>query len=215
MSDKAADLPLDERAFTEELFGAELFWARNKTTILAASVAVVVALAAAGLWIARDISQKREAERVFALADGPDGWEEVVRRFPQTPPAEAAALLLAASLRKEGDLAGSSRAYEEFLKNSEKSPLSGLARLGIAQNALAGGEQEQALEEFRLTAATGDPFAAPMALFLEARALVSANQFAEARKALDSLTTQFPDSLPARFAPSQIQQLDLVEPGRN
>jgi predicted negative regulator of RcsB-dependent stress response len=209
--DKEAPVPADERALTDEIFGLELFWAKNKGWIFAGVAVFLLALVAAGAWIVSSHTRARDAERAFALAAEPGAWRQVADTYPRSPLAGSALLLFAASLREEGDPGASTRAYEEFLARWPSHPLEGVARLGLAGNAADAGQEETSLALLR-GAADGTGFAAPLALFLEGMAHVDANRPAEARAAFTTLTATFPESLPARFAPAQIQQIDLVLP---
>lgn len=211
MPDKEVPVPADERILTDENFGLELFWAKNKGWIFAGATVVLLALVALGAWIVSSHTHAQEAKRAFALAGDPDAWREVADTYPRSPVAGSAMLLLAAALRAEGGPGASTRAYEEFLARWPGHPLEGVARLGLAGNAADAGRDGDSLALLR-EAAGGTGFQAPVAMFLEAMALLDANNLAGAREAFTSLTTTFPESLPARFAPAQIQQIDLVLP---
>lgn len=207
--------PADERIFTDETLGYELFWQKNKKTILL-GIATVVALAlATGLYFLNQHNRSTEAAKAFALATDEASWTAVMEKFPGTMPAVSSALMVAASQRQGGDLKASTATYNSLLARlPKKHPLEGLALLGLAENASASGNNKESLEQLRVTATSSSPFAAQLAILLEGRQLSESGQITEARRAFESLSAEFPESLAARVARSQAEQLSIVDPGQ-
>lgn len=206
-------LPADDRIYTDESFGIELFWEKNKTVILLGVASVIALALAVSIWFYRQHTIAAESQQAFAVADGPDAWRAVIVKFPHSLPAASSRLLLAESLRESGDLKGSTEAYDKFLAEvPETNPLHGLALLGLAQNAAAGGDQADSLKKLKESAASSSNYAAELALLLEGRQLTEAGQYKEARAIYESLPTEFPDSLVARIALTQLQQIAIIDP---
>ncbi len=206
-------LPADERIYTDESFGIELFWEKNKTAILLGVAAVIALALAVAIWFYRQHTIAEEAQNAFAVANTPDAWRDVITKFPHSMPAASSRLLLAESLRESGELKGSTEAYSEFLAEVPKTnPLHGLALLGLAQNASAGGSMDESLQYLKEAAASSSSYAAELALLLEGRQLAEAGKYAEARAIYESIPTEFPNSLAARIALSQIEQIAIIDP---
>lgn len=205
----AASTTSDERVFTDEALGWELFWEKNKNLIVLAAIAViVVVLAGLGYWAYLG-SARSAAASALASAASPEELRAVVENFRGSDPAAVASILLAAKLRENGDMKASTEAFESLPGDSQ---LFSLARLGVAQNAAAEGNMEAALSIYRELGAGTDTFAAPLARLFEARELVDAGKWAEARSLLQSIASEFPNSVPAGLVPGQLEQISLVEP---
>jgi len=212
VADNEPNPTADERIFTDEALGAELFWQQHKAKILAAAAALVVAVLGITGWVIQRHSLNLESQQALALAASPEAWRAVVEKFGGTPAAGSAQILLAGALRETGGPAASSQAYQEFLDGFGDHPLVGVARLGIAQNTLASGDEKRGIEQLRALAAGGDSFTAPLALFLEGSVLLDSGNLSAARTAFQNLASQYPRSLPAQAAGSYLQQIAIVEP---
>ena len=204
--------PSDDRVFTDEALGWELFWEKNKNLILLGALALVLAVVAAvAIWAYQE-SNRAAAASALADATNLEQLQAVAEKFPGSAPGAVAAILAAADLRQSGNLTESTAAFEGLSSSQAASALLPLARLGVAQNAGASGNTEAALAVYRELGAGIDPFAAPLARLLEARELVSQEKWAEARSLLQSIASEFPASIPARLVPGQLEQIALVEP---
>lgn len=206
-------LPTDERIYTDESFGIELFWEKNKKVILLGVASIVALALAVGVWFYRQHIKAEESRKAFAVADSPDAWRDLIAKYPGSLPAASSRLLLAESLRESGDLKGSTEVYNAFLAEAPKTnPLLGLALLGLAQNASAAGDQAASLEKLKEAAASSSSYGAELALLLEGRQLTEAGKYQEARKVYESIPTEFPESLAARVALSQLEQIAIIDP---
>ncbi|GAB4168470.1 MAG: hypothetical protein Fur0032_06770 [Terrimicrobiaceae bacterium] len=204
--------PSDERVLTDESLGMELFWEKNKNVIILGSVVLVLAvLAVLGFWAYRE-SSRAAAARALAEAGNLEALRAVSENFRGSNPGAVASILVAADLRTGGNIKASTEAFESFAASEPNSPLFVLARLGVAQNAAASGDMETALSVYRELGAGTDPFAAPLARLFEARELVDSGKWAEARSLLQSISSEFPSSIPARLVSGQLEQISLVEP---
>ncbi len=207
----------DERNFTDESLGFELFWAKNKQWILSGAVALVVLGVAAAFWILHRQGVEADARRAFALAASAGEWEAIAKDFPGSVQAANARLLLAQAQREAGDLRASSETYEEFLRAFPGGqPLESLARIGLAENAAAAGKTKEALELFRNAADSSQGFGAQIAMLSQAQQLLmEAGGLPEAKKSFETIITEFPDSFAARVARSGLEQIALIlPPGR-
>jgi TolA-binding protein len=207
---KSDQPPADDRVYDIGSFEAELFWEKNRSIILVC-VGIALAVAAAlAFWYFRTQSQKQAAASLFAQANDPVAWREVIRKYPASASAANAHLLLADSLRREGKLGESSAEYEKFLAAFPKSSLVGGARLGLAENLAVAGKTEEALAALQaLKQKDAGSYAAPFAALLEGRILARSGKFEEARKVFSSLVSTYPHSPAARAAGAQ---LDAIVP---
>lgn len=202
----------DERNFTDENLGVELFWEKNKRAIIAGLVVLLLAGLGSGAWVAHHQGVAANARRAFALADSVEGWQGVVQRYPGSIQAASSLLLIAQAQRQSGDLKASTETYEGFLSRFPRSPLGSLARLGQAGNEAAGGRSQQAVEILREMGASAQSFGAQAALLMEGRLLVDSDRPSEAQKVFDDVATEFPQSLAARVARAQKERMALILP---
>ena len=208
MASKSDQPPADERTYDAGSFEAELFWERNRFAILAGGAAILAVAAAIGIWLFSQHSARRAAEALFAEAKDPAAWREVIAKYPRSMPAANAYFLLADSLRSQGSVEESSALYKKFLTVFPVHPLTGGARLGLAENLAVAGKAEEALDAFR-EAQTVDSgsYAAPFAGLLEARIFIRTGKLDEARKVLATLVATYPQSPAGRAAAGQLDAL--------
>jgi TolA-binding protein len=207
---KSDQPPADDRVYDVGGLEAELFWEKNRSTILICVGVVLVVAAALAIWLIRAHSQRQAAAAFFAQAKDPSAWREVIEKYPGSAPAANAYFLLADSLRREGKLEESSAQYEKILSAFPKNSLVGGARLGLAENLAVAGKTDEALAALR-SLKERDPgsYAAPFAALLEGRILMRNAKFDEARKVFSNLVSSYPRSPAARTAGAQ---LDAIAP---
>ena len=105
-------------------------------------------------------------------------------------------LLIAGAQAQEHHPEESSKTYAQFLKRFSHYPLAISARLGIAMNDDAMGHPEQAIQELQqAVAAYPKSYGAPEALLLQARIMARLGKKEEAKRLLQMIMTQYPDSL--------------------
>jgi TolA-binding protein len=205
--------PADERVYDAASFEAELFWYKHRWAILIGAALVLAIVGAVGIWLFIQHSARRAAEALFAEAQTPGAWREVIARYPASASAASAHFLLADSLRAEGNLKESSSLYEQFLAAFPTNPLVGGARLGLAENLAVAGQSDEALAALReLQSKDPASYAAPFAALLEGRTLIRMGKLEEARKALASLVSTYPQSPPGRAAAAQLDALAPLLP---
>ena len=89
----------------------ELLWVNHRGSVIGAIAGVVIlGLITLGV-IASNRTTTLASESLLARADNEAGWNEVISRYPKTPAAADAMLLLAASLRDAGKLEESNNLY--------------------------------------------------------------------------------------------------------
>jgi tetratricopeptide (TPR) repeat protein len=210
MAWKSDQPPADERVYDSGSFEAELFWHKNRSAILFGGAAILAIVAAVAIWLWSQHSARLAAEALFAQAQDPAAWREVIAKYPDSAAAANAHFLLADSLRSEGKLEESSALYQKFLATFPTNPLAGGARLGLAENLAAAGKTNEALAALReVQAKDSASYVAPFAALLEGRALIRMGKFDEARKVLANLVSSYPQSPAGRAAGAQ---LDAIAP---
>jgi hypothetical protein len=200
--------PADERAYDTGSFEAELFWYKHRSAILLSAAVVLAIAVAVAIWFFSQLSGRRAAEALFAQAQDPVAWREVIAKYPRSAPAANAYVLLADSLRSQGKLEESSALYQKLLVEFPTSPLAGGARLGLAENLALAGRTDEALAALRdVQAKDSVSYAAPFAALLEGRALIRMGKLEDARKVLANLVSTYPQSPPGRAAGAQLDAL--------
>ena len=208
MASKSDQPPADERVYDVGSFEAELFWQRNRSTILFGGAVILAIAAAFAIWLFSQHSARRAAEALVAEAQDPVAWREVIAKYPDSVPAANAYFLLADSLRQQGKLEESSALYEKFLTTFPTHPLAGGARLGLAENLAVAGKTNEALVALReVQAKDSANYTAPFAALLEGRILVRMGKLDEARKVLANLVSTYPQSPAGRAAGAQLDAL--------
>jgi TolA-binding protein len=210
MASKSDQPPADERVYDAGSFEAELFWQKNRSAILFGGAVILAIVAAVAIWLFSQHSARRAAEALFAEAQDPAAWREVIAKYPDSAPAANAQFLLADSLRSQGKLEESSALYQKFLAAFPTNPLAGGARLGLAENLAAAGKTNEALVALReVQEKDSASYAAPFAALLEGRTLIQMGKLDEARKVLANLVSTYPQSPAGRAAGAQ---LDAIAP---
>jgi len=189
--------------------GVEVLWLKHRGTLLGGIGALaVILLIALGVTIANRSSEEA-SETMLSSATNETALNEVISKYPKTPAAADAMLLLAASLRDAGKLEESDALYSRFAETYPKNPLAVSSLIGRASNARIAGKTEVALNSYQ-QASSGFPqsYGAPFALFSQARLLAQQGKMEEAKRAIQSLGNQYPYSASTQAAgagPSQPQ----------
>jgi len=173
----------------------ELLWINHRTTLLGSIAAVLVLGAIAGAVLVSNHTSKLASETLLSNAKNDSGLQEVIAKYPHSPAAANAMLLLAASLRDEGKLKDSDELYSRFAESFPNSPLAVSGLLGRASNARVAGQIDTALNDYQQAAASyAQAYGAPFALFSEVQLLAQAGKSDEAKKVLQALASQYPGS---------------------
>ena len=215
MATQSDQPPADDRAYEIGSFEAELFWQKNRSKVLIGGIILLAFLVAVAIWFVSQHSSQQAAESLFAQADDPAGWREVIAKYPGSRQAADACLLLADALREQGKLEESSSEYQKFLANFPKSSLAGGARLGLAENLAVAGKTDEALAALRsLQEQNAGSYAAPFAALLEGRLLIRLGKFEEARKVFSNVASSYPQSPAGRAAGAQLDAIVPFLPGK-
>jgi len=179
----------------------ELLWENHRNTFLGGLAALlIISVIVLGVIIVKR-SNRIDSENLFANATGEAGWREVITKYPHSPAAADALLLLASSLRNAGKLDESDSLYSHFAESFPQSPLAISGLLGRASNARVSGHPDRAASSYQ-QAAAGYPqsYGAPFALLMEARLMAQLGKIDETRRIIQSLASQYPTSFSAQAA---------------
>jgi tetratricopeptide (TPR) repeat protein len=190
----------------------ELLWLNHRGALLGGIAGLVVLCLIILGTLAVNRSTRLASENLLSGATNEAGWNEVISKYPGTPAAADAMLLLASSLRDAGKIDESDALYSRFAETFRSSPLAVSGLLGRASNARVAGKLGDALNAYQQAAAAyPQSYGAPFALFSQARILAQQGKMEDARRVIQSLGTQYPLSLSAQAAgvrpqPSQQSQ---------
>lgn len=179
----------------------ELLWLNHRGSLLGGVAAVVAILLIALGVTASNRSNEIASETLLDQATDASGYNAVIDKYPKSPAAADAMLLLAASLRDAGKLEESDALYSRFAETYPRSPLAVSALIGRASNARVAGKTDAALNDYQ-QASAGFPqsYGAPFALFSQTRLLAQEGKMDEAKRTLQALGTQYPYSVAAQAA---------------
>lgn len=203
--------PAEDRLLTEESFAAELFWEKNRSTILGAAAVVVLAVVGTVFWLISSHNAKLASEALLATAKSPDAWREVIAKYPGSMPAADAMFLLAEAQREQGNSDESTATYQRFLAEYSEHPLVSGARLGIAENYSAAGKTAEAFTALKVVQASGG-YAAPFAALLEGRLLLREGKLAEAKDVFTKIVSSYQNSPLSRLAIGQVEEIEALLP---
>lgn len=176
----------------------ELLWINHRATLLGGIAAVLVLAAIGGSILISNHTSKLASETLLSNAKNDAGLEEVIAKYPNSPAAADAMLLLAASLRDEGKLKESDELYSRFTENFPNSTLGVSGLLGRAANARVSNHMDAALNSYQQAAAAyPQSYGAPFSLFSEIQLLAQSGKSDEAKKVLQALASQYPGSAAA------------------
>jgi len=179
----------------------ELLWINHRGSFLAGIAAVIlIALIALGV-LAANRSARIASETLLSGATNDAAWNEIISKYPKTPAAADAMLLLAASLRDAGKIEESDSLYSRFTETYPASPLAVSGLIGRASNARVAGKPGDALNSYQQAAAAHpQSYGAPFSIFSQARLLAQQGRMDDARRIIQSLGTQYPNSVSAQAA---------------
>ena len=182
-------------------FDPEVFWALHKQKIVLGAVLAVLILLAGSIYIGLQAIQTQNAEKAYSAAQSIEAWQALIQQFPTSVAAGNAYLRIGAKEAEDGKYAESDTAYETFIRQFPKHPLSVDGYMGLAANAELEKNPDKALGYYRQVATLfGNSFQAPMALFHEARITAAKGQLKEAQALYESIVQRFPQSTVAGIA---------------
>ncbi|MEY2906026.1 MAG: hypothetical protein RLZZ408_497 [Verrucomicrobiota bacterium] len=179
----------------------ELLWINHRGALLSGIVGLtILAVILLGV-LAVNRSARIASENLLSGANSEAAWNEVISKYPRTPAAADAMLLLAASLRDAGKIEESDSLYSRFTEAYPSSPLAVSGLIGRASNARVAGKPADALNSYQQAAAAyPQSYGAPFSIFSQARLLAQQGRMEDARRVIQSLGTQYPNSVSAQAA---------------
>ena len=175
---------------------AELLWINHRGTLIGGLGAVVALLLIVLLVLSKNHAATIASETLLNNATNDAALHDVIAKYPKSPAAADAMLLLAASLRDAGKIEESNALYSRFAENFPLSPLAVSGLLGRASNAQVAGKDDSAISSYQQAAvAFPQSYGAPFALFSEARLLTQFGKMDETKKVIQALMSQYPNSV--------------------
>lgn len=179
-----------------EIDSFEMLWEQHKGKVIAGVVVVLVAIGGVFGWLLVSNSNSKAAIEAFAAAKTPEQWREVIAKYPKSPSAGNAALLLAQSLRDEKKIDEANKVLEAFASSQPDNQFAPLASLAIAENEALAGKLEEAKKSLQLIGETGSKsFVAPFALMMKAELHVALWERTDALRAYEMLYRDFDDTV--------------------
>ena len=188
-----------------EMSESDLFWQEHWKKFAGGLVVVVLLILVTGAWSFWQSQRRSAAETLYSAYAGPEGWREVLLKFPGTVAAGNAQLRLAEALRTEWKADEAASTLETFLAAQPEHPLAPAGWLTLGEIRQMQKNDAAALEAFR-TASGKYPssYAAPMALLAEARLLIVGGSRGEAKALLESIGTSYPQTPAAMIAAGEL-----------
>ena len=194
---------------------AHVFWIRFKNEI--AAVLVVALLAIIGFAGYRFYSDRRDsaASALLSSAKNASDFQQVITRYPNTPPGAAAYLLLAEAQRNEKKFIEANATLQVFTNKNPNHELATSAQMAMAANLESMGKTDEALSMYqRIAASYPKSFNAPLALYSQVHLLKAKNQGEEARRVCEAILTQYRDSFWAAEAARALRSLKPAAPSQ-
>lgn len=193
---------------TLEFSDSDLFWQEHWKKFAWGLVALVAIILAVGVWKFWSARHLAAAEAFYATAGDAAAWREVAEKFPGTIPAGNAQVRLAESLRAGGDAPAAAAELEAFLRSQPQHPLAGAAWLTLGELRQMQGQNNGALEAYRVASSDfSASYAAPLALLAEAKLLEQMGSPGEARAVLESVGSLHGDTPAAMIAAGELARL--------
>ena len=190
-------------------FDAHAFWAEHKGKITLYAALFAVALASFAIYQITTQRKLAEVQQAFAQAGTEEDFQQIVQKFPHTPAAGNAALLLAEKLRATKKYDESAAALRTLIEQYPEYPLVDGAWISLAATLEAQGKTDEALATYQqIVTKFSDRFTAPQALLAQAMILKGKGKPDEAKRIFENVKSQFPDSF---FALEALQELQLLK----
>jgi len=211
-------MPVAKELRTNPALEAQVFWYKYRKEIaILLILAIVAIIAIAGYRLYRN-RREATAATLFSGAKTPAAYEEVINRYGDTAAAASAYLLLADSERKQAKYSEANATLLKFLEKFPQRELVSTARMAMAANLEAMGQQDEALATYQqIASANAGSFNAPMALILQEKKRID-----DAKRICETIMTQYRDSYAAMeasqllrtFLKSKAQTPSVVTPSK-
>ena len=206
-------MPIAPTVARDPSLEAHVFWFRFRNEIVTAII--VAALLIIGYGGYRFYAQSREsaAAQMLGGARKPQDYEQVIARYGSTSAGATAYLLLAQSQRSAGKFADSNTTLQLFIDKNPKHEFTPTARMAMAANLESMGKMDEALATYQRVAADyPKSFNAPLALISQVPIFKGKNQNEAARRACETILTQYRDSVWAGEAMRELRTLKPATP---
>jgi tetratricopeptide (TPR) repeat protein len=203
---------------------ARVFWLRFQREIAGLLIVLLLAIVA---WTGyRFYTDKRDSAAAAALANAknPGAYQAVIARYPKTPAAGSAYLLLAEAQRQQKKFVDANATLQLFINTSPKHEFVPSAYLAMAANLESLGKIDEAMALYqRVASSYPDSYAAPWALISQVTILKAQKRIDEARRICETVLTRYrmpgeqgpgaPDNRPqSMWAAEAMRQLRLLKP---
>ena len=176
-------------------FDPEIFWALHKQKILVGAFGLIAVLLGGSVYLGLQAVKAQKAEAAYAAADSIEGWQSVIREFPNSIAAGNSYLRIGSKLREDSKYPESDTAYESFVRNFPNHPLLVAGYMGLAANAELENHPDKALDQYKEVATQfSSTYMAPMALFQQARLVEGKGQLKDAQQLFESIVRRYPES---------------------
>jgi tetratricopeptide (TPR) repeat protein len=176
-------------------FDPEIFWALHKQKILAAAVVLILLLFGGSIYFGLQAVKTQKAQAAYAAADSIEGWQALIREFPDSIAAGDSYLRIGQKMREDGKYSESDTAYDSFVHRFPKHPLLVTGYMGLAANAELENHLDKALDEYKEVGTQfSSSYMAPMALFQQARLAETKGELKEAQQLFESIVRRYPES---------------------
>jgi len=216
-------MPVAKELRTNPALEAQVFWYKYRKEIaILLILAIVAIIAIAGYRLYRD-RREATAATLFSGAKTPAAYEEVINRYGDTAAAASAYLLLADSERKQAKYSEANATLLKFLEKFPQRELVSTARMAMAANLEAMGQQDEAFATYQqIASANAGSFNAPMALIEQVHILQEKKRIDDAKRICETIMTQYRDSYAAMeasqllrtFLKSKAQTPSVVTPSK-
>jgi tetratricopeptide (TPR) repeat protein len=176
-------------------FDPEIFWALHKQKLLIVAAVLITTLLGGSIYFGLQAVKAQKAEAAYAGADSIEGWQAVIREFPDSIAAGNSFLRIGSKLREDNKYPESDTAYDSFVHRFPKHPLLVAGYMGLAANAELENHPDKALDEYKEVATQfNSSYLAPMALFQQARLTEGKGELKEAQQLFESIVRRYPES---------------------
>ena len=186
------------------------FWERFKTPIT--TVFIIVLLGVVAFTGYRFYLDRRAAAASALLAGAKSGqeYQQLIDRYPSTPAAADAYLLLAEAQRNEQKFAEANKTLETFIAKYPQHEFVSTAKMAMAANLESMGKTDEALVMYQqIASAYPDSYNAPVALMSQVYLLKAKNRNDDARRICETIVTKYRTSF---WAGEAMQQLRILKP---
>lgn len=191
-----------------EMSDSDLFWQEHWKKFAGGLIALVLLILGVGAWTFWQSQERSAAETLYSVSAGPEGWREVVEKFPGTVAAGNAQLRWAEALRNEGQTDEAAATLQTFLAAQPDHPLAPVGWLSLGEIRQMQKNEAGALEAYRTASGRySASYAAPLALLAEARLLMTGGSHGEAKAVLESIGTAYPQTPAAMIAAGELSLL--------